>query len=589
MSERVDVGWPTWRYFSRLICFRPWLWGPNLASIILLIVLETVPGLLSRTFFDWLATDVHHLEPLWWVLALLALSTVGQVAFLVGCQLTNAPFIYTSAALLQHNMLRRLFQLPGARALPHSSGEALSRFRDDVEETAIFLIPCNDLLAWSVFALVGLVLMVSVSPTITLGVFVPLVAISGLLHLGRTRIEAYRRAVRGATAKVTAYLADVFSAPHTIQLASAEGGVIAGFRELNHVRLQTAIRDRLLDQVLQSVSRNTSNIGTGVILLLASRAMEAGTFTVGDFALFVFYLGWVGEFTGMFGLVLAKYRQAGVSFGRMGELMRGSSPQVLVEHQPVFEPGPQPRRENATPLDMLEVSNLTYLHPASGRGIRDVTLRVDRGQCVIVTGRVGAGKTTLLRALLGLLPPQAGVIRWNGYPVDDPASFLIPPRCAYTPQLPRLFSETLRNNLLLDLQPAESLEALQQALRVSQFETDLGGLRDGLESEVGPRGVALSGGQLQRAAAARMLVRQPELLVLDDLSSLDGPTEAAFWAGLRADPSATILAASHRRAALERADRILVLQDGAVIDEGPLEVLLVRCEEMRRLWLQPSP
>src|SRR5438105_12959959 len=86
-----------------------------------------------------------------------------------------------------------------------------------------------------------------------------------------------------------------------------------------------------------------------------------------------------------------------------------------------------------------------------------------------------------------------------------------------------------------------------------------------------------------------MLVRQPELLVLDDLSSLDGPTEAAFWAGLRADPSATILAASHRRAALERADRVIVLQDGAVIDEGPLELLLVRCEEMRRLWLQPSP
>src|SRR5207244_8551567 len=157
-----------------------------------------------------------------------------------------------------------------------------------------------------------------------------------------------------------------------------------------------------------------------------------------------------------------------------------------------------------------------------------------------------------------------------------------PPRCAYTPQLPRLFSETLRNNLLLDLQPAESLEALQQALRVSQFETDLGGLRDGLESEVGPRGVALSGGQLQRAAAARMLVRQPELLVLDDLSSLDGPTEAAFWAGLRADPSATILAPSHRRAALERSDRLLQPQHGAVIDAGPLGGVVVRCGAMRR-------
>ena len=85
-----------------------------------------------------------------------------------------------------------------------------------------------------------------------------------------------------------------------------------------------------------------------------------------------------------------------------------------------------------------------------------------------------------------------------------------------------------------------------------------------------------------------MLVRQPELLVLDDLSSLDGPTEAAFWAALRSDSSATILAASHRRVVLAAADRILVLRDGVLIDDGPLQVLLERCSEMRRLWLEPT-
>src|SRR3989442_11707988 len=105
---------------------------------------------------------------------------------------------------------------------------------------------------------------------------------------------------------------------------------------------------------------------------------------------------------------------------------------------------------------MREVSNLTYLHPASGRGVRDVTLRVDRGQCVIVTGRVGAGKTTLLRALLGLLPTQAGVIRLNGFLVDDAASFFIPPRLADSPPLPPLFSETIRKNFLLELPPART-------------------------------------------------------------------------------------------------------------------------------------
>lgn len=578
---------PTWRYFSRLIAFRPWLWGPNVVSITLLILLETVPGVLSRSFFDWLATYAGDLQPFWWILALLTLSIVGRVAFLVGCQLTNAPFMYTSAALMQHNMLRRLLQLPGAVALPHSSGEALSRFRDDVEETSVFLIPCNDTIAWFAFALVGLVLMLSVNPTITLAVFVPLVAISALVHLGRTRIEAYRRAVRGATAQVTGFLADVFAAAHTIQLANAEASVIGRFRDLNQARLESAIRDRLLDQVLQSVSRNTSSIGTGVILLLAARAMQAGTFTVGDFALFVFYLGWVGEFTAMFGYILAKYRQAAVSFGRMLELMPGSPAQALVQHQPVFRPVPR-RIADARKLSHLMVENLTYVHPTSGRGVRDASFRINRGELVVVTGSVGSGKTTLLRAVLGLVPAQTAQLHWNGEPIDNPASFLVPPRCAYTPQLPRLFSETLRDNLLLDLPASESEKALRHALQVSQFETDLQGLRDGLDSEVGSRGVALSGGQLQRAAAARMLVRQPELLVLDDLSSLDGPTEAAFWADLRSDSSATILAASHRRVVLAAADRILVLRDGVLIDDGTLQDLLERCSEMRRLWLEPA-
>src|SRR5207249_3082238 len=130
---------------------------------------------------------------------------VGRITFLFGCQLTNAPFIYTGTGLLQHNMLRRLLELPAAVALPHTSGEALSRFRDDTEETGVFLIPFNDVIAWSIFAMVGLAIMLSVSVTLAFGVFVPLVVLSFVLHAMRVRIEAYRRAVRTATAEVTSH------------------------------------------------------------------------------------------------------------------------------------------------------------------------------------------------------------------------------------------------------------------------------------------------------------------------------------------------------------------------------------------------
>src|SRR5262249_10817442 len=143
-------------------------------------------------------------------------------------------------------------------------------------------------------------------------------------------------------------------------------------------------------------------------------------------------------------------------------------------------------------------------------------------------GRIGSGKTTLLRVLLGLLPKQAGELRWNGELIDDPNQILRPPRCAYTSQVPRLFSETLRQNILLGL-PADKVDLLN-AIHLSVMEPDVAALERGLDTLVGPRGVRLSGGQVQRAAAARMFVREPELLVFDDLSSaLDVETERTLW------------------------------------------------------------
>jgi ABC-type multidrug transport system fused ATPase/permease subunit len=326
------------------------------------------------------------------------------------------------------------------------------------------------------------------------------------------------------------------------------------------------LKDRLFSEVLRSVNANMANVAIGAVLLLAATGAGGGHFTVGDFALFVSYLTRMAQWINFLGDVMAQHKRVGVSYERLVAMIEGAPPARLVEPAAVHLHGDLPAvpavaRTADDHLRRLDVRGLTFRHPSTGRGVEGIDLTIERGTLTVITGPIGSGKTTLLRALLGLLPRDGGVILWNGRPVVDPASFFVPPRCAYTPQVPRLFSEALRDNVLLG-QPDEALE---QALRLAVMERDVASFPDGLDTLVGPRGVRLSGGQIQRAAAARMFARQPELLVFDDLSSaLDLETERQLWERLFGDGrrDATCLVVSHREAVLRRADQVIVLADG---------------------------
>src|SRR5437879_1343950 len=255
-----------WRFFASMIRFLPWYYSLNTLSIVLVFLFQMIPGLVARDFFDRLTAHTQSSLNFWWIGVLFLLVGAGRVVFLAGCQLTNAPFAYINAAKLQKNIFTHILQLPGARALPASSGEAISRLRDDIDENMFFLMDFNDLLAFIVFVVIAFVVMISINAFITLALFLPLMLIVALVNLMGERIKRRRGDNRQAVGEVTGFLSEVFDAVQAVQVADAEEKVINHFRHLNDVRLKMAVRDSLLDQVLQSTFSNTVSIGTGVIL-----------------------------------------------------------------------------------------------------------------------------------------------------------------------------------------------------------------------------------------------------------------------------------------------------------------------------------
>lgn len=612
----------TRHFFWRLILYRPGLYLINLLAWSLIHMAPLVPGLLTKAFFDHLEGTYAFPYGVWAIAVLLIGAALARIALIFGGFMTDVHFRFRISTLLRRNMLSHVMKEPGARAIPCSPGEAISNFRDDVDQAEEATSWSVDTLGLVGFVIVASWILISIDLQLTILVFVPLILVVTAAQIATARIQKYRAASRESTAKVTGAISEMFANVQAIQVAGAEKRVVERFVSLSEKRRQSMVKDKLLTETLSSVFTNSVNLGTGLILVLASLKMRSGDFTVGDLSLFVYYLTFVTQLISNVGNFMTYYKQMGVSFQRIKSMMQGAPASLLTAANYIgigkfknkrnkekeahpdrraqidslthgrFNPSATSAAEDgmetaiikAPPLSLLEAQGLSYQYPETGRGISNINLTLKRGTFTVVTGMIGSGKTTLVRTLLGLLPAEKGEIRWNGERVTEPADFFIPPQSAYTAQIPRLYSDKLRNNILLGI--TEEPGSLERALHAAVMEEDIKHLQHGLETMVGPRGVKLSGGQAQRTAAARMLVRDAELYVFDDLSSaLDVETERKLWERLFSERGgATCLVVSHRKAALNHADHIIVLNGGEIEAEGTAEQLLASSESFRQLW-----
>ncbi len=555
-----------WRLGWRVSQHEPRSFWSGYLLFVLFFTFPVLSGWLLGRGFTALSTGNN--PQVYWIAGALVLCEVARMSTIhLGALMWTRAWVHMQS-LLRANLLTAQVASGGPEAGQPvgSAGEAITHFRDDVEDVTMFIDGFVDISAGVVFTVLAGLVLGSVDSRAALVLLIPLIAVAMATRTLDSRIKRYRAADRIASEAVGGMLGDVMAAATTIKVNNAIDPTIAHMKKLVDARRHTAVRDRVLDESVWAFSQGAADVGLGLVLLTTASAMASGAFSVGELAIFTAYLGWLSFLPRMVGRMLARRKQVSVAFDRMRVLVADADVSNTVSSRDLpigirqTRTRPLPQRPERIPLDVLEVRGLSAKYSA-GSGVHDISFRVRRGSFTVLTGPIGAGKSTLLRALLGLAQHASvtGDVAWNGQVLADRAAFLIPPNAAFLPQVPQLISDSVADNIALGIVDDEQLSL---ALELAAVRSDIDEMPDGVNTLIGPRGLRLSGGQRQRVATARALVHSPELVVLDDLSSaLDIETELQLWSNLAA-AGITVLAVSHRAIAFDRADQVLHLDAG---------------------------
>lgn len=555
-------------------------WWPMLAVAVVAMVLDgTMAGALSLMlqpmFDEVLVARRADLVP-WVAGGIGATFVVRGVAALV----FRTVLAYVGEKVitgLQVHLTGHLLTLDQRFHHDHPPGHLIERVRGDTQELTvlferILLTGVRD--SVTILALIAAALYIDWVWTLIALVGVPLLILPAALLQRLVRQMGSR--ARTAAADASTRLDEIFHGVVTVQRNGLESHEAQRLARVLKAYVKARVRTAAGQAAMGSLSDFVGALGFALVLIFAGGQIVAGERTVGEFMAFFAAIALLFDPMRRLGSLSGAWQAVLASLERID---------ALLSHQPtITQPQPPLAALPAPGAETIRFEDVTFAY-GTEPVLRGLSLTAEAGQTTALVGPSGAGKSTIFTLLTRLADPQSGRITLGGQDIARMDLRALRGLYAVVAQDTALFDETLRDNILLGSALRDE-SRLADAVRGAHVDEFLPTLPEGLDSRAGPRGSALSGGQRQRIAIARALVRNAPILLLDEATSaLDARSEAMVQQALdRLAPGRTTLVIAHRLATIRRADKIVVIEAGQIVEEGNHATLLARGGAYARLY-----
>ncbi|MFJ7978787.1 ABC transporter ATP-binding protein [Lysinibacillus xylanilyticus] len=557
---------------SKLSWFFKKYWKQYTVAVVLLMIasgLEVVPPYLLGSIIDILTAG--EMTP-----ALLTKYVLIFVCIMIGGYVLNFVWqfrLFEGAInlekILRRNLMQHFLRMTPTFYEKNRTGDLMARATNDlnaVSLTAGFgIMTLIDSTIYMGFIIFAMGFMISWKLTFFAMLPVPIMAIL-IQYLGKIVHERYMKA-QDVFGELNDSVLESVAGVRVVRAYVQEKKDEANFAEMSEIVYEKNMHTAKINALFGPITKVGTGISYVVALGYGAHLVATDAMTVGQLVTFNVYLGLAVWPIFAIGELINVMQQGNASLDRVQETLNYEA-----DVRNIMNP-----RTIMTP-NAIGFDDLTFQYPMSQvKNLQEISLSLKKGQTLGIVGKTGAGKTTFLRQLLREYPIGEGQLSIDGVDITAQTKEQLLDWIGYVPQDHVLFSRTIRENILFGKEDATQAE-LQQAIRAAYFEKDLKNLPMGLETLVGEKGVSLSGGQKQRVSIARALIKDPEILMLDDsLSAVDAKTEARIIENIQRErQDKTTIITTHRLSGIQHADLIIVLDEGQIVEQGTHEQLLVQ-------------